>query len=95
MKTSLIAAAFAIVLTPVAAFADDENAKCTDAAKNTWLSVDAIKAKAEAAGYTKIKKVKVEGTCYEVYAFDKDGKKAEVLFNPSTGEKAGDEAGQD
>lgn len=94
MKTSLIAAAFALVLTPVAAFADDENAKCTDAAKNTWLTVDAIKAKAEAAGYSKIKKVKVEGTCYEVYAFDKNGKRAEVLFNPSTGEKAGDEAGQ-
>ncbi len=92
MKVSLIAAAFAIALAPVAAFADDENAKCTDAAKDTWLSVDAIKAKAEAAGYTDIKKVKVEGSCYEVYAFDKDGNKAEVLFNPSTGEKAGDEA---
>ena len=94
MKTSLLAAAFALVLTPVAAFADDENAKCTDAAKDTWLSVDAIKTKAEAAGYSKIKKVKVEGTCYEVYAFDKNGKKVEVLFNPSTGEKADDEAGQ-
>ena len=94
MKTAFIAAAFAVVLTPLAAFADDENAKCTDAAKNTWLTVDAIKAKAEAAGYSKIKKVKVEGSCYEVYAFDKNGKKAEVLFNPSTGEKAGDEAGQ-
>ena len=95
MKTSLIVAAFVLVLTPMAALADDENAKCTDAAKDTWLTVDAIKAKAEAAGYSNIKKVKVEGTCYEVYAFDKDGKKAEVLFNPSTGEKAGDEANED
>lgn len=94
MKTSLIAAAFALVLTPVAALADDENAKCTDAAKDTWLSIDAVKAKAEAAGYKDIKKVKVEGTCYEVYAFDKDGNKAEVLFNPSTGEKAGDETSE-
>lgn len=94
MKTSLIAAAFALVLTPVAAFADDENASCTIAARDTWLSVDAVKAKAEAAGYSDIKKVKVEGTCYEVYAFDKDGNKAEVLFNPSTGEKAGDETGE-
>ena len=91
MKTSLIAVAFALVLTPAAASANDENASCTTAAKDTWLSVDAVKAKAEAAGYSNIKKVKVEGTCYEIYAFDKDGRKAEVLFNPSTGEKAGDE----
>ena len=94
MKISLVATAFALMLTPVAAFADDENASCTTAAKDTWLSIDAVKAKAEAAGYSKIKKVKVEGTCYEVHAFDKDGKKVEVLFNPSTGEKAGDEAGE-
>ncbi len=92
MKTSLIAVALALVLTPVAAFADEDSASCTTAAKDTWLSIDAIKAKAEAAGYSDIKKVKVEGTCYEVYAFDKTGKKAEVLFDPSTGEKAGDEA---
>lgn len=94
MKLSLIAATFAVMLAPAAAFADDENAKCTDVAQSSWLTVDAIKAKAEAAGYTNIKKVKIEGSCYEVYAFDKDGKKAEVLFNPATGEKAGDEQGE-
>jgi hypothetical protein len=93
MKLHLAAAAVALVLLPAAALADDENASCTDAAKDTWLSVDAVKAKAEAAGYNKIKKVKVEGTCYEIYAFDKDGKKVEVLFDPATGEKAGTEGG--
>jgi hypothetical protein len=88
MKSSLYAVALGLLLLPTAAFADDENAACTDAAKSTWLSVDAIKAKAEAAGYSQIKKVKVEGTCYEVYAFDKTGKKVEVLFNPATGEQS-------
>lgn len=88
MKSSLYAVALGLLLLPTAAFADDENAACTDAAKSTWLSVDAIEAKAEAAGYSQIKKVKVEGTCYEVYAFDKTGKKVEVLFNPATGEQS-------
>ena len=88
MKSSLYAVALGLLLLPTAAFADDENAACTDAAKSTWLSVDAIKAKAEAAGYSQIKKVKVEGTCYEVYAFDKTGQKVEVLFNPATGEQS-------
>ena len=88
MQSSLYAVALGLLLLPTAAFADDENASCTDAAKSTWLSVDAIKAKAEAAGYSQIKKVKVEGTCYEVYAFDKTGKKVEVLFNPATGEQS-------
>ena len=88
MKSSLYAVALGLLLLPTAAFADDENAACTDAAKSTWLSVDAIQAKAEAAGYSQSKKVKVEGTCYEVYAFDKTGKKVEVLFNPATGEQS-------
>lgn len=94
MKLTLIAATFAVLLAPAAAFADDENAKCTDVAQASWLTVDAIKAKAEAAGYTDIKQVKIEGSCYEVYAHDKDGNKAEVLFNPATGDKAGDEAAE-
>lgn len=88
MKSSLYAAAIVSVLLPAAAHADDRNASCTDAAKSTWLSVDAIKAKAEEAGFSKVKNVKVMGSCYEVYAFDKTGKKVEVLFNPVTGAQA-------
>jgi hypothetical protein len=36
----------------------------------------------------KVKKVKVEKGCYEVYAIDKAGKKVNVAFNAETLEKA-------
>ena len=91
MNIRLFAAVLGLVLTPTLAFAESaDNGSCTDAAKSTWLSVDAIKAKAGEAGLTDIKKVKVEGTCYEVYAY-RNGKKAEVMFNPATGAEAGSE----
>lgn len=35
-------------------------------------------------GY-KVKTFKVSGNCYEIYGWTKDGKKAEVYFNPVTG----------
>ena len=38
-------------------------------------------AAATAAGYT-VTKSKVDGSCYEVYAKDKDGKKFELFYNP-------------
>lgn len=92
MNIRLFAAVLGLALTPTLALAEGaDNGSCTDAAKSTWLSVDQIKAKASEAGLTNIKKVKVEGSCYEVYAY-RDGKKAEVLFNPATGMEAGNEA---
>lgn len=43
------------------------------------------------SGY-KIKKFKVtSGNCYEVYGWDKDGKKVEIYYNPITGEKVKEE----
>jgi hypothetical protein len=39
-----------------------------------------------AEGY-KVRQVKVEGGCYEVYATDKDGNRANMAFNARTLEK--------
>jgi hypothetical protein len=36
-------------------------------------------------GYRDIKVFQVSGSCYEIYAHTKDGKRAEVYFNPVTG----------
>ncbi|WP_237155148.1 PepSY domain-containing protein [Oryzibacter oryziterrae] len=91
MKYSLLAVAFATLMVPSVAFAEDEPT-CTDKPQAEWLTKDAVKAKAEAAGYHDIKQVKIEGSCYEIYGFDKDGKKAEVVFNPITGEEGDNEA---
>jgi hypothetical protein len=54
---------------------------CTTEAKDKWKSEKDAEAAATAAGYT-VSKVKVEGSCYEVYAKDKAGKKFELFYNP-------------
>ena len=44
-----------------------------------------MKAKIAKMGYRDIKVFQVSGSCYEIYAHTKDGKRAEVYFNPVTG----------
>ncbi len=54
---------------------------CTKEPKDKWKPQAEAEAAATAAGYT-VTKSKVEGTCYEVYAKDKDGKKIGLSYNP-------------
>lgn len=56
---------------------------CTKDAKETWKPQADAEAAATAAGYT-VSKSKIEGSCYEVYAKDKDGKQFELFYNPAT-----------
>lgn len=58
--------------------------KCTDEAKDKWMTEEQISAKAVELGY-EVKKIDEEGTCYEIYGV-KDGKTYEVFFNPVTAE---------
>ena len=58
--------------------------ECTTEPKDKWLSEDAMKAKATELGY-KAEVFKVEGNCYEIYGYNKDGKQVEVYFNPVSG----------
>jgi hypothetical protein len=52
--------------------------------QDKWMKEGDFKAKLEAEGY-KIKTFKVtNGKCYEIYGFDKAGKKVEIYFDPST-----------
>lgn len=52
--------------------------------KDKWMPEADFKARIEAQGYT-IKTFKVsKGNCYEIYGFDKDGKKVEIYFDPAT-----------
>lgn len=60
--------------------------KCTDEAKAAWMTEDAMKTRIAAMGYKDIRTFKTtSGNCYEIYGFDKSGKKAEVYFHPVTG----------
>ena len=80
MRRLLLVSALLACAAP--AFAKTE---CTTADRSTWQDPDQFQAKLVADGY-KINKFKVtEGNCYEIYGFDKDGKKVEIYFNPETG----------
>lgn len=84
MKMKLIAAFAVIAATPALAFASPS---CTTEPKSKWMSEDAMKAKIDALGY-KVKTFENTGNCYEIYGKDKGGKRAEVYFNPVSGEIA-------
>lgn len=50
-----------------------------------WMKEADLKARLEAQGY-QIKTFKVSrGQCYEIYGFDKNGRKVEIYFDPQTG----------
>jgi hypothetical protein len=58
---------------------------CTTEPRAKWLTEAQMKAKIAQLGYT-VKVFQVSGSCYEIYGHSKDGKKAEVYFNPVNGQ---------
>jgi hypothetical protein len=79
LKLSLAASAMSVASMAVAAPA------CTKLPPAKWLTQPQMKAKIAKMGYRDIKVFQVSGSCYEIYAHTKDGKRAEVYFNPVTG----------
>jgi len=72
----------AAILLPIAVQASPS---CTKESKNAWLTEAKMKEKITTLGYREIKIFKVSGSCYEIYAIDDKGHKAEVYFNPVDG----------
>ncbi len=60
-----------------------ESSECTKVPRAQWMSMNAVKAKANAMGY-KVRSIKREGTCYEVKALI-EGQRREIVFNPANG----------
>jgi hypothetical protein len=83
LKTAGALAATAIVL-GMTVGAAQAGPVCTTDAKDKWMTEQAMKDKITAAGF-KIKKFLTSGSCYEIYGWNKAGKRAEVYFNPVTG----------
>jgi len=79
---SMLATLLAMSLLPIAAFASPP---CTKEPKTAWLSQTKMKEKIATMGYREIKVFKTSGSCYEIYAIDAKGHKAEVYFNPVDG----------
>ena len=77
-KSAALVLAVTVVAGPAMAHGFDD---CTKEAKDKWKPQAEAEAAATAAGYT-VTKSKIEGSCYEVYAKDKDGKKFELFYNP-------------
>lgn len=89
MKITFLATVIATTMVAGTVMAE-ENRSCTTVSNDKWLTEDAVKAKAAEAGYD-VRKLKVEGSCYEVYAIDAKGNKVEALFDPATGLQVGNE----
>jgi hypothetical protein len=79
MIKRLALAAVLVAAAALPALADGKN-DCTKEPNTKWKPQPEAEAAAKAAGY-EVKRSKVEGTCYEVYAV-KDGKNLELFYNP-------------
>lgn len=77
-----VAATIAAMTFSSAAFASPV---CTAQPQSKWITPAKMKAKIAKMGYKSIKVFQVSGSCYEIYAINKDGRRAEVYFNPVTG----------
>jgi hypothetical protein len=78
-----------LVFTALPAFADPQ---CTTEPKEKWQDQKAFEQSLKDQGH-KIKKLKVTKTsCYELYGWDKGGKKVEIYYNPVTGDVVKDES---
>lgn len=81
MKMCLVT--ISLILSSFNVFADPKE-KCTTEPKEKWQDQTAFQENLKTQGY-KIKVFKVtKGDCYEIYGWDKDGKKVEIYFNPVT-----------
>ncbi len=86
MHKLIIAAALAIapLVTVSVQAASAKEAACTTQPASKWIGKTAAKANAEKLGY-KVRSVKVENNCYDVFAIDKSGKHTLAVMNPITG----------
>lgn len=80
LSTTLAALALSTLSVP--AFASTYAGSCTNEAKSRWMEPAAVQSKFEQQGYT-VRRIKSSGTCYEVYALDKNGKKVELFVSPA------------
>ncbi|MDP1731971.1 MAG: PepSY domain-containing protein [Devosia sp.] len=90
MKTHLIALALIAPLFAGQALASE---KCA-VPVGSVQSKEALQQKLEAEGW-QVRRIKIEGGCYEVYAVKADGTRMESEFNSATLDHQGDEAGED
>lgn len=58
-------------------------ATCKSGAESGWKSQDSLKKQLTAKGW-KVRRIKIDGGCYEVYAINNKGERVESYFHPVT-----------
>ena len=61
-------------------------ATCDSGSPDTWQSQEKLTAMLKEKGWD-VRKIKVDGGCYEVYALDSKGERIEAYFHPVTLER--------
>jgi len=58
-------------------------AKCESGAKESWQPQEKLEKSLSDKGW-KVRRIKVDGGCYEVYGLNEKGEKVEAYFHPET-----------
>ncbi|MDX1460715.1 MAG: PepSY domain-containing protein [Xanthomonadales bacterium] len=58
-------------------------ATCDSGPEEQWLTKESLQAQLESQGW-EVRRIKVDGGCYEVYALDDKGERVEAYFHPET-----------
>jgi hypothetical protein len=82
MKPIALAAALAAFLAAAPSYATGL-ATCASGSQDTWQPQEKLTARLKEQGW-QVRRIKVDGGCYEVYALDRDGKRVEAYFHPRT-----------
>jgi len=59
-------------------------ATCDSGPQSGWQSQDALTKHLQKAGWREVRRMKVDGNCYEVYGFNENGRQAEAYYHPVT-----------
>jgi len=81
-KMLVTALCTAVLLVPALAGATGR-ATCEAGPQKDWQPTETLTKQLEAKGW-KVRRVKVDGGCYEVYALDEKGERVEAYFHPKT-----------
>lgn len=58
-------------------------ATCDAGSEDTWRSQEELRKLLTGQGW-KVRRIKIDGGCYEVYALDDKGERVEAYFHPQT-----------
>jgi hypothetical protein len=86
MKTMQVMTAAALAWAALSGSALAHEERCETIPKAEWKPKAELEKKLTDSGW-KVKRVKIENGCYEVYGTDDKGAKAEVFFHPKTLER--------